>query len=73
MKLLRSVAPILADNPNGNKTLLFRSINTLLVNGEPAVINDLIKLRNNAAWLVFFLVDAFDKIPLFSKILITFT
>ena len=61
-----SVADIAADNPNGNKTFLPNGVSTLLINGEPAVINDLRKLENPPSWLVIFLVVSFNKVPLFS-------
>ena len=41
-----SVVAIPADNPNGMKKLLARGISTLFINGKPAVINGLRKLRN---------------------------
>ena len=67
-----SVADIAADNPNGNKRPLARDVSKLFIYGKPAVINGLIKLRNLPSWLVIFPVFPFNKIPLFSKDLITF-
>ena len=36
-----------AVNPNGTKTLLAKWVSTLFINGKPAVINGLRKLRNH--------------------------
>ena len=67
-----SVAEIAADSSNGNKTLLHGGVNTVFLNGKPAAVNGLRKLRNRPSWLVIFLVAPFNKIPLLSKDLITF-
>ena len=67
-----SVADTAGDNPNGNKTYLGNGVIALFINGKPAVINGLRKLRNHPPWLVNFLVVLFNNIPLFSKDLITF-
>ena len=40
-----SVADTAAVNPNGAKTLLANGISTLFINGKPAVINGLKKMR----------------------------
>ena len=61
-----------AANPNGIKILLANGVSTVFINGKPAVINDLRKLRNPPSRLVIFPVAPFNKIPLFSKDLITF-
>ena len=50
--------------------LLANGVSTFFINGKPAAINGLRKLRN--PWLVVFLVVPFNKIPLFSKDLISF-
>ena len=41
-----SVADTAGDNPNGNKTYLGNGVIALFINGKPAVINGLRKLRN---------------------------
>ena len=66
-----SVADIAADNPNGNKILLARSVSTLFINDETAVINSLGKFENPFSWLVIFLVVPLNKSPLFFKDVIT--
>ena len=70
--IVASVADIAADNPNGSKTFLANGISTLFINGKPAVINVLRKFNNPLSLLVIFVVIPFNKIPLFSKDLITF-
>ena len=67
-----SDADIAADNPNDNKIFLANGVSTLFINGKPAVINGLRKLRIPPSWLAIFLIVPFNKIPLFSKDLITF-
>ena len=67
-----SVTEAAVVNPEGTKTLLGDGVSKCFINGKPAVINGLRKLRNPPSWLVFFLVVHFIKIPLFSKDLITF-
>ena len=47
---------------NGNKTLLANSVSILLINGKPAAINGLRKLRNHLPWLVIFLIVPFNEI-----------
>ena len=47
-------------------------MSAFFINGKPAVINDLRKLRNPPSRLVIFVVVPFNKIPLFSTKLITF-
>ena len=47
-------------------------MSAFFINGKPAVINDLRKLRNPLSRLVIFVVVPFNKIPLFSTKLITF-
>ena len=41
-----SAVDILADNPNEIKTCLANGVSTRFINGKPAVINGLRKLRN---------------------------
>ena len=67
-----SVAGAAAVNPNGTKALLANGVTTSFINGKSVVINGLRKLRNPASWLLTFLVVPFNKIPLFSKDLISF-
>ena len=62
-----SVADAAAVNPNGTKILLDDGVGTIFINGKPAVINGLGKLRKVPSSLVTFLVVSFNKIPLFSK------
>ena len=52
---------------------LARVVSTVFINDKPAVINGLRKFKNLPSWIVIFLVVPFNKIPLFSKDLITFT
>ena len=66
-----SVAETAAVNPEVTKTLLADSLNTFLINGKTTDINSLRKLRNSPFWLVIFLIVSYNKIPLFSKELIT--
>ena len=67
-----SVAEAAAVNPNGIKTLFANSVSTFFINGKPADINGLRKLRNPPLWLLVFLVVRFSKIAPFSKKLFTF-
>ena len=67
-----SNADIPADNPIGIKTRLANGVSAFFIYGKPAVINGLRKLRNTTSSLVIFAVVPFNKIPLFSKDLITF-
>ena len=67
-----SAADIPADNPDGNKTLSAKGVSTVFINCKPAVVNGLRKVKNPPSWLVIFLVVLLNKIPLFSKDLITF-
>ena len=66
-----SVAETAAVNPEVTKTLLADSLNTFLINGKTTDINSLRKLRNSLFWLVIFLIVSYNKIPPFSKELIT--
>ena len=66
-KVAATVADAAAVNPNGTKILLDDGVGTIFINGKPAVINGLRKLRKVPSWLVTFLVVSFNKIPLFSK------
>ena len=54
------------------KTLLANGVSTFFINDKLAVINGLRKFKNPPSWLVIFLVVPFNKIPLFSKGVITF-
>ena len=63
-----SASDIPVDNPNRIEIFL---VSAYFINGKPAVINDLRKLRNPLSWLVILLVVPFSKIPLFSKDLVT--
>ena len=67
-----SVADAAAVNLNGTKTLLANGVSTFFINGKPAVINGLRKLKNPPSWLVIGLVARFNKILLLSTDLITF-
>ena len=67
-----SAVDIPASNINGNKTLLARGVSKLFINGKLAFINGLGNVKNSLSWQVIFLVVPFNKIPLFSKDLITF-
>ena len=67
-----SAVDIPAGNINGNKTLLARGVSKLFINGKLAFINGLGNVKNSLSWQVIFLVVPFNKIPLFSKDLITF-
>ena len=61
--IVTSVADIAADNPNDNKILLERDMNTLLINGKPAVINSLRKLKLKSSFLTSsFSSTSFQKI-----------
>ena len=60
-------ADIPDNNPNGNKSLLANGTSKLFINGKPAAINGLRKLRNPRSWLIIFAVIPFNKIPLFFK------
>ena len=40
-----SVAEVVAINPNGTKTLLTNGLITFFINGKPAIINGLRKLK----------------------------
>ena len=62
-----SVADIAVDNPNSIKTVLANRVSALFINGKPAVIYVIRKLRNPTSWLVLFVVVPFNKIPLFFK------
>ena len=53
-------------------SLLANGVCTFFVNGKPNVFNGREKLRNPFSSLLMFLVVAFNKVPLFSKDLITF-
>ena len=50
---------------------LLLSVHTF-INGKPAVIKDIRRLKNPTFWLVIFPVVPSNKIPLFYKDLITF-
>ena len=54
------------------QTLSAEGVSTLFINGKPAIINDVIKLRNPPFWVVILLAVPFNKIPLCSKDLIIF-
>ena len=60
-----------AVNPNGTKTHLPNDVSTFYIYGNPAFNTGLWNLRNLISWLIIFLVVPFNKIPLFSKDLIT--
>ena len=51
--------------------LLASGVSTFFTNGKPTNINGLRTFRNPPFLLPIFLVDLFNKIPLFSKDLIT--
>ena len=51
--------------------LLANGVSTFFTNGKPTNINGLRTFRNPPFLLPIFLVDLFNKIPLFSKDLIT--
>ena len=55
-----SVAGAAAVNPDGIKTLLANSVSTCFINGKPADINGLRKLRNPPFWLLVFFGSTFQ-------------
>ena len=55
-----SVADAASANPNYTKTLSANGGSTFFINGKPAFINGLRKLRN---WPVIFLLVPFNKTP----------
>ena len=71
-RILASASCIADANSNSIKTILAIDESTHFINGKPAVINGLTKLRSSHFWPVIFLVVTFSKIPLFSKDLFTF-
>ena len=60
-----SVAEAAAIKPNGIKTLYANGVTAFFINGKPADINGLRKLRNPPSSRVIFLVVPFNKTPLF--------
>ena len=60
-----SATDIPGDNRNGNKSLLANGVISLFINGKPAAINGLRKIKNPSFCLVIFLVVPFKKITLF--------
>ena len=60
-----------AVNPKGTKTLLANDISTLFINGNPVLIDGPRKLSNPPSWQLIFLLVPFNKIPPFSKNLVT--
>ena len=61
-----------AVNHNRIKMRLANSVSTFFINGKPTDIHGQRKLRNSPS-LIIFLEDFFNKNPVFSKELITFT
>ena len=62
-------------NPNGIKTLLDNGVYTFFINGKTAAIDntdDPRKLENPPSCLIVFPTVPFNKIPLFSKDLLSF-
>ena len=72
IELHNCIADAAAIDLNGIKTFLANVVSTFFINGKPAVINGLTKLRNPSSWPVIFLIVPVNKIPLISKDLITF-
>ena len=70
--IIASATDTPADNPNGIKILLAKRVSTLFISRKSAVNNGLRKLRNPQSCLAISVVVSFNKIPLFSKVLITF-
>ena len=66
---------IAGDKSNVNETLLADEVSTVFINCKPAAINGLRKFKSPTSWRVIsavvFLMKI-NKIPLFSKNLITF-
>ena len=48
-----SVAEVVAINPNGTKTLLTNGLITFFINGKPAIINGLRKLKFSEDLITF--------------------
>ena len=67
-----SVINAAAVNPKGTKTLLANDIGTLFINGNPVLTDGPRKLSNPPRSQLIFLLVPFNKIPPFSKDLITF-
>ena len=70
--LAASIDDVAGVKTNGIKTLLANVVNTLFIDIKPAVVNSLRKSINLPSWLILFPVIPFNKIPPFSKNLITF-
>ena len=66
-----SIANADAVSPNGAKTFLANYVSMFFVNGTAILINGARNLSNPPSWLLILLVVHFNKIPLFSKVIIT--
>ena len=53
-EIAASVADAATANLNGTKTSLTNAVSTFSINGKPAVINGLQKLRNLSPWQLIF-------------------
>ena len=52
--------------------LLENSVSAFFINGKATLVYGVINLNSPSFWLLIFLVVPFNKVPLFSKDLITF-
>ena len=55
-----------------SKTLLANGVSTFFITGNQTCINGPRKMSNPPSWIIVLPVVSFNKIPLFSKYLITF-
>ena len=60
LEWIKDVAEAAVVNPNGTKTHLANSGSKFFINGKPAVIKELIKLRNPPFRLIILLVVPFS-------------
>ena len=70
--IVASVADAVAVNPNGINTLLANGVITFFINGRPTFTNGARNLSNLPSCIIILAVVSFNKIPRFSKDLITF-
>ena len=66
------VADAAAVNPKRIITLLANDVSAFFIIGKATFIHGARKLSNLPSWLLIFIVDSVNKIPLFSKGLTTF-
>ena len=67
-----AVGDVAVVNPNDMKTLLASGVSKSFINGKRTFIKGPSKLSNLPSWLIIFILVPFNKIPLFSKELVTF-